>query len=95
MCGHAAEGRERDIQMPVMNGCRAARLIRESADRKKASIPILALTANALKEDHDRAAEAGMNGHIAKPLDVGRMFQAIAEVLSTRQSEESYQACPQ
>ncbi len=70
-----------DIQMPVMDGYSATRAIREFEDRKKAAIPILALTANAFKEDCDRAAEAGMNGHIAKPLNADRMFQAIAEVL--------------
>lgn len=70
-----------DIQMPVMDGCRAAEVIRGFEDRRKASIPILALTASTSQEDRDRTAKAGMNGHIAKPLDAGRMFQAIAEVL--------------
>jgi len=70
-----------DIQMPVMDGYRAARAIRDFEDPEKASIPILALTANAFKEDRDRAAEAGMNGHIAKPLDANVMFRTIAEVL--------------
>lgn len=70
-----------DIQMPSMDGYRAARSIRAFEDKKKASIPILAMTANAFKEDRDKAAEAGMNGHIAKPLDTLKMFRTIADTL--------------
>ena len=70
-----------DIQMPNMDGYNAARTIREFVDEKKASIPILAMTANAFKEDRDKAADAGMDGHIAKPLDAVKMFRTIAEVL--------------
>ena len=73
-----------DIQMPNMDGYKAARTIRAFGDREKADIPILALTANAFKEDCDKAAEAGMDGHIAKPLDACKMFRAIAEVLENR-----------
>lgn len=70
-----------DIQMPVMDGYQAARSIRSFEDTKKASVPILAMTANAFQEDCEKAAEAGMNGHIAKPLDAGDMFRKIGEVL--------------
>ncbi len=70
-----------DIQMPNMDGYNAARSIRAFVDEKKASIPILAMTANAFKEDRDKATESGMNGHIAKPLDTDKMFKMIAEVL--------------
>lgn len=70
-----------DIQMPNMDGYNAARTIREFVDEKKASIPILAMTANAFKEDRDKAADAGMDGHIAKQLDAVKMFRTIAEVL--------------
>ena len=70
-----------DIQMPNMDGYNAARSIRAFVDAKKASIPILAMTANAFKEDRDKAADAGMDGHIAKPLDTVKMFNTIAEVL--------------
>ena len=70
-----------DIQMPIMDGYKATQSIRSFEDRRKASIPILAMTANAFQEDRDRAAEVGMDGHIAKPLDAAKMFQAIAEVL--------------
>jgi len=70
-----------DIQMPNMDGYRAAQAIRAFEDREKASVPILALTANAFKEDCDKALEAGMNGHVAKPLDAAKLFRAMAEVL--------------
>lgn len=70
-----------DIQMPNMDGYMAAKSIRALADPKKAAIPILAMTANAFQEDLDRAFAAGMNDHIAKPLDAGIMFQKIAEAL--------------
>ncbi len=70
-----------DIQMPNMDGYTAAESIRAFADKKKASIPILALTANAFKEDYDKAVGAGMDGHIAKPLDAVKMFKMIMEVL--------------
>jgi len=58
-----------DVQMPVMNGYEAAKAIRE-LDSPLASIPIIALTANAFDDDRKNAEEAGMNGHIAKPIDV-------------------------
>ena len=70
-----------DIQMPNMDGYQAAKSIRAFTDKEKASVPILALTANAFKEDCDKALEAGMNGHIAKPLDAGKMFKLIGAVL--------------
>jgi len=70
-----------DIQMPNMDGYKAAQTIRAFEDRKKASIPILAMTANAFQEDRDRAIESGMNGHIAKPLDAAKMFHMIAAAL--------------
>jgi CheY-like chemotaxis protein len=50
-------------------------------DERKAEIPILAMSANAFKEDIQRALDAGMNGHIAKPLDIDKMFATIREVL--------------
>jgi len=59
-----------DIQMPNMNGYEATRAIRQMQDPAKAAIPILAMTANAFEEDKREAARAGMNGHLAKPINV-------------------------
>lgn len=70
-----------DIQMPVMNGYEAARAIRALPDEKLASIPIIAMTANAFSEDVQNALDAGMNSHIAKPLDVTKMMETLTEVL--------------
>ncbi len=70
-----------DIQMPVMNGYEAAKKIRLIADQKLASIPILAMTANAFDEDRKRALEAGMNGHVAKPINIKALMDSLKEVL--------------
>ncbi len=70
-----------DVQMPNMNGYEATKRIRSMEDPLKAGIPILAMTANAFQEDRIQAEEAGMNGHIAKPLDVVKMFASIRDVL--------------
>ena len=70
-----------DIQMPVMDGYEAARAIRALEDTKLASIPIIAMTANAFSEDIQAAKEAGMNDHIAKPIDVGKMMETLKSVL--------------
>ena len=71
-----------DIQMPNLNGYDAAGRIRRMEDPKKANIPILAMSANAFKEDIQRALDAGMDGHIAKPIDTEKMFAVIREVLN-------------
>lgn len=70
-----------DVQMPVMNGYEATRAIRSLDDPVKANIPIIAMTANVFKKDLNDAREAGMNGHIAKPLDIEKMFATLAEFL--------------
>jgi len=70
-----------DIQMPIMNGYDAARAIRNLPNKKIAEIPIIAMTANAFSEDVQAAKNAGMNGHIAKPLDVLKMMEVLAEFL--------------
>ena len=70
-----------DIQMPVMDGYAAAKAIRALDNPDLASLPIIAMTANAFSEDIHAAEEAGMNGHIAKPLDVHLMMNTIAEKL--------------
>ncbi len=71
-----------DIQMPVMDGYAATRAIRALEDPALAEIPIVAMTANAFKEDEEAAKAAGMQAHIAKPLDVDRMLQTLGEILS-------------
>ncbi|MGN0691376.1 MAG: hybrid sensor histidine kinase/response regulator, partial [Oscillospiraceae bacterium] len=70
-----------DIQMPNMDGYKATRTIRRSSDKKKAGIPIVAMTANAFEEDKKNAYKAGMNGHIAKPINVNELFSTLSEVL--------------
>ena len=70
-----------DIQMPVMDGYEATRKIRSLDNEVLAGIPVIAMTANAFKEDIEAAAEAGMQGHIAKPVDVGLLMKTLASVL--------------
>ena len=70
-----------DVQMPVMNGYEAARKIRALESPKLAAIPILAMTANAFEEDRREALENGMNGHIAKPIDMEVLFETLSQVL--------------
>lgn len=69
-----------DIQMPNLNGYLATRKIRNLTDERK-DIPIIAMTANAFEEDKKNAIEAGMDGHISKPIDVSKMLKTIQEVL--------------
>lgn len=70
-----------DIQMPVMNGYEAAKRIRALKDPQKASIPIVAMTANAFEEDREKSYEAGMNGHLAKPVSVENLMNMIRKVI--------------
>ncbi|MGN0679785.1 MAG: ATP-binding protein [Oscillospiraceae bacterium] len=70
-----------DIQMPNMNGYDAARTIRAFQDTQKAGIPILAMTANAFEEDKKNAYKAGMNGHVAKPINVSELMRELTSVL--------------
>ena len=70
-----------DIQMPEIDGYEATRRIRALPDAKKAALPIVAMTANAFEDDRKNALRAGMNGHIAKPLDIPKLFQVLSELL--------------
>ncbi len=66
-----------DIQMPIMNGYLASQKIRKLDDPKKASIPIIAMTANAFSEDKQKALESGMNEHVAKPIDMNTLIPIL------------------
>ena len=70
-----------DVQMPEMDGYEATRRIRALPDKKKAAIPIVAMTANAFEEDQKNALNVGMDGHIAKPLNIQKLFQVLSELL--------------
>ena len=70
-----------DIQMPIMNGYEATRRIRALDNPNIAGLPIIAMTANAFDEDRKAALEAGMNGHIAKPIDIPKLMEVLMEVL--------------
>ena len=70
-----------DAQMPVMGGHDAARMIRSLDNKQCANIPIIALTADAFEEDRQRAFEAGMNAHVAKPLNAHELFTTIITLL--------------
>ena len=70
-----------DVQMPKMDGYTATQNIRTLDDKEKAAIPIVAMTANAFAEDRERALAAGMNGHIAKPIDVKKLEQVLVKLL--------------
>ena len=69
-----------DIQMPKMDGYKATQAIRNLPDKNKACIPIIAMTANAFEEDKRDAIEAGMNGHVAKPIQVDKLLSTLVEI---------------
>lgn len=71
-----------DVQMPEMNGYEATKAIREMKDSTKSSIPIIAMTANAFEEDKQQALKCGMNGHIAKPIDVKTLFDTLDKIIN-------------
>ena len=71
-----------DIQMPNMDGYQAAKCLRHLDDKKKAEIPIIAMTATACEEDRKKAFDAGMDGHIAKPIDMEKLRVVILSVLN-------------
>jgi two-component system sensor histidine kinase EvgS len=77
-----------DIQMPVMDGLRAARAIRESEDLgRKCDIPIIALTAYAMAGDREKFLAMGMNGYVAKPVDMQELVRVIDEVFRASSRE--------
>lgn len=70
-----------DIQMPNMDGYEATRIIRQLEDKRLSEIPIIAMTANAFAEDRKQAFDAGMNGHIAKPINAENLKMTLAGIL--------------
>jgi CheY-like chemotaxis protein len=70
-----------DIQMPHCNGYEATKMIRALPDRAKAEIPIIAMTANAFEEDKRDAQRAGMNAHLAKPVNVNELYKTLTRIL--------------
>ena len=73
--------------MPKMDGYMITREIRTLKNNKKANIPIVAMTANAFEEDRKKAFDAGMDGHIAKPIDIEKMEKVIHRVLNKQKNE--------
>lgn len=71
-----------DIQMPVMNGYEATQEIRRLEDKDLAAVPVLAMTANAFEEDKQEALQNGMNGHIAKPIDIEILMETLDGILN-------------
>ena len=69
-----------DIQMPRMNGYQATEVIRNLSD-ERADIPIVAMTANVFEEDRKAAFDAGMSGHVAKPIEIGKLMKTLAGIL--------------
>ena len=76
-----------DIQMPNMDGLAATRTIRALSDNEKSGIPIIAMTANAFEEDKLKAAEAGIDGFAAKPINMQQLLEELQKVLSGRKEE--------
>ena len=70
-----------DIQMPILGGYDTTRKIRRMADAEKAAIPIIAMTANAFAEDKQRALAAGMNDHVAKPIDMNKLIPTLQKYI--------------
>lgn len=75
-----------DIQMPVMNGYEATEAIRALPDQELSKVPVIAMTANAFSEDVKRAMDAGMNAHVAKPIDMNVLQSVLRDILGQRQS---------
>ena len=67
--------------MPIMNGYEATKSIRDLNNPELANIPIIAMTANAFDEDRKAALDAGMNGHIAKPIDIEKLLETLNNIL--------------
>ncbi|MGN0697782.1 MAG: response regulator [Ruminiclostridium sp.] len=73
-----------DIQMPVLNGLEATKEIRQMDNKKKAEIPIIAMTANAFAKDVNDCLDAGMNTHIAKPINLNLLMEEIKKYMGRK-----------
>ena len=73
-----------DVRMPVIDGYRAAKMIRNLPRKDAASVPIIALTADAFTDDIQKSIDAGMNGHIAKPIDPPLLYDKINNAINAR-----------
>ncbi len=71
-----------DVQMPVLNGYEATKKIRRLENKELSSIPIIAMTANAFEEDKQEALKSGMDGHIAKPIDVTNLVETLDRIIT-------------
>jgi len=74
-----------DIQMPIMNGYEATKLIRKSQRKDIQNIPVVAMSVDAFAEDVEACLKAGMNGHISKPIDFIEVMKVIEKYCSTNQ----------
>lgn len=79
-----------DIRMPVMDGLEATRKIRTMSRPDSATIPIIALTANAFDDDSKKSLESGMNGHVAKPIMVDNLLEVLGRCLQTAETAQCY-----
>ncbi len=79
-----------DVQMPVMDGYEATRQIRALPDPVRAHVPIIAMTANAFDEDRQAAAEAEMDGHVGKPIDIPDLLKILHDVLAAEQAKAAH-----
>ena len=75
-----------DIQMPNMDGYKATHCIRHLSQPEKANIPIIAMSANAFEEDKKKAIDAGMDGHIAKPINIEDLFIVLTDIINKHKS---------
>jgi CheY-like chemotaxis protein len=75
-----------DIHMPKMDGLEATRLIRALPPKRCAEVPIIAMTADVIKDDIEKCIQIGMNGHIGKPLDMNDVFEKLRFYLNTARS---------
>ena len=105
ICGTARNGRQAlelierekpdivvaDVKMPLMDGLTAASNIRHLSNADAKTIPIIAMTANAFDDDIDKSKAAGMNAHLAKPIDPGRLYQTLYDFICKREEEENEQ----